>query len=118
MPSMVVLVATMVGTAAGVSRPHSKGGFKPLSHVGRRHFQDRSPSHGPGRACFPMRGKGEEEKQRDRGCCRAPKSSHYSPVPFASMRVRMSAQWQGCKNVAGEDLFQSSRTYRTGYLDL
>ena len=66
----------------------------------------------------PERGKGEEEKRCDRACCRAPKSGHYSPAPFASMGVRMSAQWEGCKNVAGEDLFQSSRTYRTGYLDL
>ena len=57
----------------------------------------------------------KEEKQRERACWPAPKSSRYSPVPFASTRVRISAQWKGCKNVAGEGLFQSSKTYQTGY---
>ena len=149
-PSRAVLLATMACTPARVSCPPSGGSFKPLSHVGRRHFRNRSPSHGPGRACLLNSGrrarqeadtatirsriavgpcaedrcrgserrKGEEEKQRDRARCRASKSSHYSPVLFASMRVRMSARLRRCKNVAGEDLFQSSRTYRTGCLGL
>src|SRR5215510_1357000 len=55
-PSMAVLLATLAGTPAGVSRPHFKGGVKPLSHVGRRHVLYWSPSHRPGRACHLQKG--------------------------------------------------------------
>ena len=94
MPSMAVLLATLAGTPAGVSRPHSKGGVKPLSHAGRRHFWYRSPSRRPGRACFLEKG-GRGKAAR----ASVLPYSEVEPLQSCPLRIHASANFRPMERV-------------------
>ena len=94
MPSMAVLLATLVSTPAGVSCPHSKGGFKPLFHAGRRHFRYRSPSHRPERAYFLEKGgRGKAARASVRPC------SEVEPLQSCPLRIHASANFRPMERV-------------------